>query len=74
MPDLAELSGVTILYSYEKYGWSINISNSLRTLIVAFPSGSTEELLSDAEYVALVLGLFLIIVLAYLITDGCRKG
>ena len=36
--------------------------------------GSTEELLSDVEYVAIALGLFIIIVLICIIIDGLRKG
>ena len=36
--------------------------------------GSTEELLSDAEYVVIALGLFGVLVLAYLISEACRKA
>ena len=36
--------------------------------------GSTEEPLSDAEYVAIALGLSIILVLTYIIIDGFRKG
>ena len=58
---------VSLMNNTEHWQW-------LKKNVCCLSIGPTEKSLTDAEYVAIALGLFAVFVLAYLIIDACHKG